>query len=148
MSLRFIVHLGLCVGLVLIGGWLYLQLSETSSYSVSSIQVASYWFALLVFILFSWFFYWIIHKRSGQAWMIALMIALLIAAISTGTLLFISHEHEAQRQQVLEDSQQSEVEELNAPGQTDSEPNTQESEELEELLLDEEQAIEGLEAQP
>lgn len=109
MSLRFILHISLCVLLTLVGWWLYLQLSKNSSYSVSSIQLASYWLGLLIFILFSWIFYWILHRRSGQAWMISLVIALVIAIVATTALLIISHDHERQRQKALEQSQEQEA---------------------------------------
>ena len=138
MSLRFILHIGLCILFALVGWWLYLQQSESSSYSVSSIQVASYWFGLLIFVLFSWIFYWILHKRSGQAWMIALIIALVIAIVSTVALIIISRDHESQRQKALEQSQEPEVPALAVPELDASEPGELDPEqlELEELKLE------------
>lgn len=97
MSLRFILHIAVCLLLAAAGWWLFTQLDETGHSSITSIQVAGYWFGILVFILFSWFFYWILNRRSTKAWFIAQGIAVVIAISSTVALLLISHIHEQQR---------------------------------------------------
>ncbi len=57
---------------------------------MNSIPVASYWFGFLIFVLFSWLFYWPLHKFSAKSW----LIALLIAVTSTAAMLFIAREYE------------------------------------------------------
>ena len=130
MSLRFTLHFLICVLFAALGWWLFLQLRDNTSASITSIHVAGYWFGFLVFILFSWFFYWILHRRSTKAWFISLMIAGFIAVISTGAMVIVSHDHEQQRQakqEVLNKDQETEIIEEKL------------EEELEELKLDDEE---------
>ena len=94
MSLRFTLHLFICVLLATFGYWLYTQLNISEYKFINSISVASYWFGFLVFLLFSWLLYWILHSRSLKAWAIAQFISVLIAVISIVALLVISHDHE------------------------------------------------------
>ncbi len=93
MPPRFILHIILTLLLLAIGWWLYMQLVGNNS-SFNSIIVATYWFAALVFIFFSWLFYWFVHRLSSTAWMIAFLVALTIAMISTISLLYISRENQ------------------------------------------------------
>ena len=97
MTLRFTLHSILCTFFTGLGWWLYLQLYKDGNGLINSISVASYWFGFLIFVLFSWFFYWILHRRSTKSWLIAQLIALLIAIIATLSILFISHQHENRR---------------------------------------------------
>ena len=98
MTLRFTLHLLICVLLATFGYWLYTQLNISEYKFINSISVASYWFGFLVFLLFSWLLYWILHRRSLKAWAIAQFISVLIAVISTVALVVISHDHEDRRQ--------------------------------------------------
>ncbi len=148
MSLRFVLHISLCVLLAIAGWWLYQQLSVNSNYSVSSIQVASYWFGILIFILFSWIFYWILHRRSVKAWVIALIIAALIAVVSTAALLIISQDHEQQRQKALEQIQEPEMPGLDAIGPDAIDPGLLEQDGLDQETMELEQADETIDASP
>lgn len=98
MTLRFTLHLLICVLLATFGFWLYMQLNINEYKFINSISVASFWFGFLIFLLFSWLFYWVLHRRSAKVWAIAQFISVLIAVISTAALLVISHDHEDRRQ--------------------------------------------------
>ena len=132
MSLRLILHILICVLFAAIGLWLFLQLRDNSTSSITSIHVAAYWFGFLIFVLFSWFFYWILHKRSTKAWLISVILAGFIAIISTGAMVIISHDHEQQRQ--------AKEEALNE----DQEADIIEEEIEEELELDDDESVEPL----
>lgn len=97
MTLRFTIHLIFSLLLAIIGYWLYMQLNTNVYSFISSISVASYWFGYLIFLLFSWFLYWILHRRSARVWAIAQFISILIAVISTVSLLMLSYDHEDRR---------------------------------------------------
>ena len=148
MSQRFVLHIILCIFLAGIGWWLYLQLSENEINSITSMSVASYWFGLLIFLFISWIFYWILHRRSTKAWLIALFIAFVISVVSTIALLIISHEHEQQRQEALEQSE--ELEEQEVPELDALEPEVLELEPdaLEQEILEEDQTEEALNTSP
>ena len=94
MHQRFILQVILCVFLAGLGYWFYWQLDVSGSDSLNSIPVASYWFGFLIFVLFSWLFYWPLHKFSAKSWLIALLIALIIAVTSTAAMLFIARGYE------------------------------------------------------
>jgi len=79
MKPRFIFHMLLSASLASFGLWLYMQMQHSGNAYIDSILVASYWFTFLIFLFFSWFFYWVLHKRSTKAWLIALVLAALIA---------------------------------------------------------------------
>ncbi len=96
MSARLILHVTFTLVLFAAGWWLYMRLEDNSYAAVDSVDVATYWFAVLVYMLFSWFFYWIVHRLKLKAWVIAQIFAVVIAAVSTGSLLFVSREHQKQ----------------------------------------------------
>ena len=87
MPARFILHIIVTIILLSIGWWLYMSIGEGN---YDSLTVATYWFAALVFILFSWLFYWFVHRLQTKAWLIALVLSAVIAAIATSALLFYS----------------------------------------------------------
>ncbi len=87
MPARFILHIIVTIILLSIGWWLYMSIGEGS---YDSMTVATYWFAALVFILFSWLFYWFVHRLKTKAWVIALVLSAVITAIATSALLFYS----------------------------------------------------------
>jgi hypothetical protein len=99
------------------GWWLYMRLGNRDYGTIDSVSVATYWFAVLVYVLFSWLFYWIVYRLRLKAWIIAQIIAVVIATISTGSLLFVSREHQKQfkekanlqEQAVLNPEEQQEV---------------------------------------
>lgn len=97
MTTRFILHVILCIFFAAIGWWLYLQLGKNGYTLITPLSVASYWFGFLIFVFFSWIFYWILHRRSTKSWAIAQLIALLIAITATISMLVISHDHENRR---------------------------------------------------
>jgi mannitol-specific phosphotransferase system IIBC component len=76
-----------------------MQLENSSINTFNSVMVATYWFAALVFIFFSWLFYWFVHRLKTSAWIIAQFTAVVIAVVSTSTLLSISHEHQQKLEQ-------------------------------------------------
>jgi thiol:disulfide interchange protein len=96
MSARLISHITFTIVLFAAGWWLYMRLDDNSYTAVDSVGVATYWFAVLVYVLFSWFFYWIVHRLKLKAWVVAQIFAVVIAAVSTGALLFVSREHQKQ----------------------------------------------------
>jgi len=117
MSARLILHVIVTLVLFAIGWWLYMRLENKSYGAIDSVSVATYWFSVLVYALFSWLFYWIVHGLKLKAWVIAQIIAVVIATISTGSLLFVSREHQKQfeeevklqEQEVLDAEEQQEV---------------------------------------
>ncbi len=96
MSARLIIHIVVTLILFAIGWWLYVRLEDNSYDAINSVSVATYWFAMLVYVFFSWILYWIVHWFRLRAWVIAQIIAIVIAAVATGTLLYISTEHQKQ----------------------------------------------------
>ena len=108
MAPRFILHIILTLLLLSIGWWLYTQLTGGHS-NLDSITVAAYWFAALVFIFFSWLFYWFVHRLSTTAWMIALIVSLVVTVISTLSLLYISRENQ---KKLVEEAIQQEQEKI------------------------------------
>ena len=131
MSARLVLHIITTLILFALGWWLYIRMGDSATDAIDSITVATYWFASLVFILFSWIFYWFVHRLRLKAWLIAIAAAVIIAAISTVVLIKYAdnnqrklEEAEMQRQSgqengavVSEDVQgqetQSEIETLN-----------------------------------
>ena len=93
MTQRFVLHCIICIFFAAIGWWLYLQIDLDSYKFINSISVASYWFWLLSFLLFSWLFYLFLRKSSTKSWLIAQLIAFLIALIATIWLLIISYNY-------------------------------------------------------
>ena len=93
MPARFILHVVITIVLLTIGWWLYMRLDD-SGYKIDSIMVATYWFTILVFIFFSWLFYWFVHKLKTKYWVAAQLFAITISAISIISLLYISKEHQ------------------------------------------------------
>jgi hypothetical protein len=73
-----------------------MHLEDNTADAINSVNVATYWFAILVYIFFSWLFYWFVHRLKLKAWVIAQIFAIMIAAGATGSLLFISKEHQKQ----------------------------------------------------
>ncbi len=96
MSARLIIHIVVTLILFAIGWWLYVRLEDNSYDAINSVSVATYWFAMLVYVFFSWILYWIVHWFRLRVWVIAQIIAIVIAAVATGTLLYISTEHQKQ----------------------------------------------------
>ncbi len=96
MSARLILHIITTLVLFAVGWWLYMRMQESAHDSIDSTSVALYWFASLVYILFSWIFYWIVHRLKLKAWVIAQILALILTAVATVSLLYISHEHQKQ----------------------------------------------------
>ena len=96
MPARFIIHSIVTLVLLAIGWWLYIRLNGNHKDAIGSVSVAIYWFAILVFVLFSWLFYWFVHRLKLRAWVIAQITAIIIAAVSTTSLLYISREHQKQ----------------------------------------------------
>lgn len=112
MTQRFTLHIILCIFFAGLGWWLFLKLEYNGNDLINSIFVASYFFGFLVFVFFSWFFYWILHRRSTKIWIVAQLIALLIAIIATTAVLFVSHDHENRRkaeEEALLDKQEQEI---------------------------------------
>ncbi len=96
MSARLVIHIVVTLTLFAIGWWLYMRLGENSYDAINSTSVATYWFAMLVYVLFSWIFYWCVHRFRLRAWVIAQVVSAMIAGASTGSLLYISSEHQKQ----------------------------------------------------
>ena len=74
MPARFILHVMTTLVLFAVGWWLYMRMGDTALGAIDSTSVAMYWFASLVFILFSWVFYWFVHRLKTRAWIISLMV--------------------------------------------------------------------------
>ena len=92
MSARLILHIITTIVLLAVGCWLYMRMQENAYDSIDENNVAIYWFASLVYIFFSWIFYWIVHRLKLKAWVIAQILALVFAAVATVSLLYISRE--------------------------------------------------------
>ena len=93
-----------------------MQLGEGSYEAMS---VATYWFTALVFILLSWLFYWFVHRLKTKAWIIALIVAGVLTAVATSTLLFLSEQNqmlqeEAAMVQDQEASEEAETQDVEA----------------------------------
>ena len=108
MSARLILHITFTLVLFAVGWWLYRSLGDNSQAAMSSVGVATYWFVVLVYVLFSWLFYWIVHRFKLRAWVIAQIFAVVIAAVSTGSLLFISQQHQRQLESDAKQQEKSE----------------------------------------
>jgi ABC-type uncharacterized transport system permease subunit len=111
MSARLVLHIITTLVLFSVGWWLYMRMEENAYDAIDSINVAIYWFASLVYILFSWIFYWIAHRLKLKAWVIAQFIALIIAAVSTVVLQYISREHQRQFEQKAMQQQEKSMQE-------------------------------------
>jgi thiol:disulfide interchange protein len=96
MSARLILHIITTIVLLAVGCWLYMRMQENAYDSIDENNVAIYWFASLVYIFFSWIFYWIVHRLKLKAWVIAQILALVFAAVATVSLLYISREYQQQ----------------------------------------------------
>ena len=140
MSARLIIHITFTLTLFAAGWWLYMRLEDSSSATVDSVSVATYWFAVLVYVLFSWFLYWVVHRLKLKAWVIAQIIAVVIAAISTGALLFVSREH--QKQLEAEAMQQEKNEEAKSSGEAqDIQSESKPEDKIQTLNLSEENEV-------
>ncbi len=104
MSARLILHIILTLVLFSVGGWLYMSIGNVGA--LSSVGVATYWFVVLVYVLLSWIFYWIVHRLRLRYWIIMQILAIVLAAIATASLLYVSREYQ---QKIEEDA----IEELN-----------------------------------
>ena len=135
MSPRLILHIILTLLLLAIGWWLYTQLVGNHS-NLNSLIVATYWFAALVFIFFSWLFYWFVHRLGTTAWMIAILTALGISMISTISLLYVSRENQ---RKLEEESMRLEQEKASdSESQKDQTQQTESKNQIETLNLGEE----------
>ncbi len=121
MPARFIIHSIVTLVLFVTGWWLYMRLNGSSKDAISSVSVATYWFAILVYVLFSWLFYWLASNLKLRAWMIMQIIAIAIAAVSTESLLYISREHQKQLEEKAILGEQGEKSSIPEVEQTDSE---------------------------
>ena len=99
MSARLILHIVTTLVLLAVGCWLYMRMEENAYDSIDSVNVAIYWFVSLVYVLFSWIFYWLVHRLKLKAWVIAQILAIIIAAGATAALLYVSREHQQQLEQ-------------------------------------------------
>lgn len=99
MSARLILHIITTLILFAVGWWLYMRMQENAYDSIDSINVAKYWFASLVYIFFSWIFYWVVHRLKLKAWVIAQILALIFSTVATVSLLYISREHQKQHEE-------------------------------------------------
>ena len=108
MPARFILHIIITLVLFAIGWWIYMHMND-DGYDINSVTLATYWFATLVFILFSWLFYWFVHRLKTRAWVIALILAVVISLAATIALLYYSREHQQQLEEeaMLEEQQKS-----------------------------------------
>ncbi|MEJ2115709.1 MAG: hypothetical protein P8X88_06610 [Gammaproteobacteria bacterium] len=120
MPARFIIHSVVTLILFAIGWWLYMRLLGGYKGEIDSVGVAIYWFAILVYVLFSWLFYWFVNKLKLRAWVIAQIIAIAIAVVSTGSLLYISNEHQKQLEEKAMLEQQEEKSSIQELEQSDS----------------------------
>jgi|GEM_PF-2462946 len=94
MSARLVLHIVTTIILFAIGWWLYIRMTDSANDALDATRVATYWFASLVFIFFSWIFYWFVHKLKLKAWIIALLVAVVIAAASTVALQMAAEENQ------------------------------------------------------
>ena len=137
MSARLIIHVTFTLVLFTVGWWLYMRLDDNSDAAVGSVGVATYWFAVLVYVLFSWFFYWIVHRLKLKTWVIAQIFAVVIASVSTGSLLFVSREHQKQLEAEAMQQQKSEKAKSSDEGQ-DAKSETKSEDKIQTLNLSEE----------
>ena len=135
MPARFILHIIVTLVLFVIGWWIYMHLDD-NSYDLDSVTVAIYWFAALVFIFFSWLFYWFVHKLKTKAWVIALILAMIIAAVSTISLLYISRQHQQQLEEEAMFEKQDQLSKTDS--QVDKSQDSESKNEIETLNLGEE----------
>lgn len=96
MPVRLILHVIITLVLLAIGWWLYMCLGNRCYGEIDSVSVATYWFAVLVYVLFSWLFYWMVHRLKFKNWAIAQILAVVIATISTSSIMFLSRKHQKQ----------------------------------------------------
>lgn len=96
MPVRLILHAIVTLVLFAIGWWLYMRMGNRNYGAIDSVSVAIYWFTVLVYVLFSWLFYWMVHRLKFKAWAIAQILAVVIATISTGSIMFLSRKHQKQ----------------------------------------------------
>jgi len=86
-----------------------MRMEENNDAAIESVNVAIFWFAALVYIFFSWIFYWIVHRLKLKAWLIAQVLALIIAAVATLSLLYVSRDHQQRlEQKAMQQEQDSE----------------------------------------
>jgi Ca2+/Na+ antiporter len=145
MSARLILHFIVTIVLFAIGWWLYVRLEDRSYDAIDSVSVATYWFAALVYILFSWLFYWFVHRLKLKAWMVAQIIAVVIAVFATGALLYVSREHQQQLEEKALLEEQAET--LSSDAEQAQNPTSESGSKPETLNLSEEDAID-LETEP
>lgn len=138
MSARLILHVILTLVLFVVGWWLYMSIGNAGA--LDSIGVATYWFAMLIYIFFSWLFYWIVHRLRLRVWIIMQVLAILITAVSTGALLYISREHQKQVEEKTIQEQQDE-EALGSGAEQDSAAAIDSEGGLETLNLSEEEEL-------
>jgi len=108
MSARLILHIITTLILFAIGWWMYMRMEENTYDSISSVNVATYWFASLV---------------------IAQILALIIAAVATTSLLYVSRDHQQKLeekaiQQEQETSSQEEQDLEKSESTSDDKPET------------------------
>ena len=84
MPVRLILHAIVTLVLFAIGWWLYMSLGNRNYGAIDSASVAIYWFTVLVYVL------------KFKAWVIAQILAVVIATITTGSILFLSRKHQKQ----------------------------------------------------
>ena len=122
MPARFILHIITTLVLFAVGWWIYMHMND-NRYDIDSVTVATYWFASLVFILFSWLFYWFVHRLKTGAWVIALILAVVIALVAIIALLYYSREHQQQLEEEAFKQEQNSISETTP--QTESAPNNE-----------------------
>jgi len=130
MSARLILHIITTLILLALGWWLYIRMGDSASDSIDSISVATYWFATLVFILFSWMFYWFVHRLKLKAWIISIILAIIIAVVSTIVLIKVAENN----QRKLEDAEMQKQSEQDSGAATVEESQAQENEKESETL--------------
>ncbi len=117
MSARLILHIVLTIVLLAVGLWLYMSISNSNV--LGAIGVATFWFAMLIYVFFSWLFYWIVHRFKLRVWVVMQILAVMITAVSTIALLYISREHQQQiDEQAMQDQKEDQA--LNSEGGQDS----------------------------
>jgi len=100
MSARLVLHIISTLVLFALGCWLYIRMGDDANDAIDATNVAIYWFSVLVFILFSWIFYWFVHRLKLKAWIIALIIAVIIAAASIVVLLKVADDNQRKLEEV------------------------------------------------
>lgn len=100
MSARLILHIITTLVLFAFGSWLYIRMGDDATDAINETSVATFWFASLVFIFFSWLFYWPMHRLKLKAWIIALIIAVIIAAVSTVVLKKVADENQRKLEEI------------------------------------------------